>query len=39
MQNQNQYLDYSTDQSFQGLNKLFVLKIMHNKQYTQGIFF
>ena len=41
-QTQNQYLDYTNDPGFQGVNKHFVffhLKIIHTEQYTQDIYF
>ena len=36
---QNQYLDFFVDPSFQGVNRLFVLKMRAIKKYTQDTIF
>ena len=41
IETQNQYLDYLSDPSVQGVNRLFCLiiwKKMHLEQYTQDVF-
>ena len=41
IETRNQYLDYLSDPSFQGVNRLFLfnhLKKIHLEQYTQDVF-